>query len=117
MAGRARLTTVASRAATPEPSTVASRTHRPAGSASRTGESTEKDVSRRRRRTLLCVGFPRPDEQRRAARRRRALLRAYLTAVDEGVDWSSPRYERLERAFLRIASRYGEEHGISYQAW
>ena len=58
-----------------------------------------------------------PAEAGRSARRRRALLRSYLSAVECGVDWSTDRYGRLERAFVRMARTYGEEHGISYEAW
>ena len=63
------------------------------------------------------MALTRPDGTARTDRRRRALLRSYLSAVEEGVDWSTERYQRLEKAFLRIAAPYGEEHGISHEAW
>jgi hypothetical protein len=58
-----------------------------------------------------------PPERQRAARRRRALLRAYLTALDEGADRTSQRFRDLEQRFVVIGAEYATEHGISAEAW
>jgi hypothetical protein len=58
-----------------------------------------------------------PHDRLRSDRRRRAILRSYLSAIDEGVDWTSGRYRDLEARFVRIAADYAAEHGISAKAW
>lgn len=66
---------------------------------------------------LFVVPRPPLPERQRAERRRRALLRAYLAAVESDVDWSSERYRALEARFVRIAADYAAENGISAEAW
>lgn len=59
----------------------------------------------------------RSGERLRAARRRRSILRSYLAAVETGVDWSEPRYRRLEARFVGIAADHARARGISAEAW
>jgi hypothetical protein len=66
---------------------------------------------------VFTVPRPPASERERSARRRRAILRAYLTAVEAGVDWSSQRYRDLEARFVMIAADYAAEQGISTEAW
>ena len=67
------------------------------------------------------MGFSVPSasaaDRRAAERRRRSILRSYLAAVEQGVDWESPRYRRLEACFAAMAADYGAENGISLEAW